>query len=91
MGVIEVDNETTMILLNYANCWLETFRGIKEHTANVLYENYRTEKLKRMGIEQDNTVFREFDPAAKQEEERALHEAKLAKMEAEMKLVFQQK
>lgn len=30
-------------------------------------------------------------PAAKQAEERALHEAKLAKMEAEMKIVFQQK
>ena len=30
-------------------------------------------------------------PAAKLAEERALHEAKLAKMEAEMKMVFQQK
>lgn len=30
-------------------------------------------------------------PAAKSAEERALHEAKLAKMEAEMKMVFQQK
>lgn len=32
-----------------------------------------------------------FSPAAKSAEERALHEAKLAKMEAEMKMVFQQK
>jgi septin 7 len=30
-------------------------------------------------------------PAVKQEEERQLHQAKLAKMETEMKLVFQQK
>ena len=30
-------------------------------------------------------------PAAKLAEDRALHEAKLAKMEAEMKMVFQQK
>lgn len=30
-------------------------------------------------------------PAAKMQEERALHEAKLSKMEAEMKMVFQQK
>jgi hypothetical protein len=30
-------------------------------------------------------------PAAKQAEERAMHEAKLGKMEAEMKMVFQQK
>ena len=32
-----------------------------------------------------------FSPAAKSAEERALHETKLAKMEAEMKMVFQQK
>lgn len=30
---------------------------LKEHTNNVLYENYRTEKLKAMGIQQDNSVF----------------------------------
>ena len=30
-------------------------------------------------------------PAARLQEERVLHEAKLAKMEAEMKMVFQQK
>lgn len=33
----------------------------------------------------------DFSPAAKMAEERALHESKLAKMEAEMKMVFQQK
>lgn len=32
-----------------------------------------------------------FSPALKMQEERTLHEAKLAKMEAEMNLVFQQK
>ena len=32
-----------------------------------------------------------FSPAARLQEERTLHEAKLAKMEAEMKMVFQQK
>jgi hypothetical protein len=32
-----------------------------------------------------------FSPAARLAEERILHEAKLAKMEAEMKMVFQQK
>ena len=32
-----------------------------------------------------------FSPAARLQEERVLHEAKLAKMEAEMKMVFQQK
>jgi len=44
-----------------------------------------------MGVQQDSTVFKEVNPAVKQEEERSLHEAKLQKMEMEMKMVFQQK
>ena len=32
-----------------------------------------------------------ISPAARMQEERIMHEAKLAKMEAEMKMVFQQK
>lgn len=36
-------------------------------------------------------MFREVNPALRQEEERTQHDAKLAKMEAEMKSVFQQK
>ena len=32
-----------------------------------------------------------FSPAARLQEERVMHEAKLSKMEAEMKMVFQQK
>ncbi len=64
---------------------------LKEHTNNALYENYRSGKLTGMGVAQDPSVFKEVNPAVKQEEERSLHEQKLAKMEAEMKMVFQQK
>jgi len=83
---------------------------LREYTNDVLYENWRTEKLLSMGVAQDSSVFKEvkyatFDfflplscltvhcgsPALRMQEERVLHEAKLAKMEAEMKLVFQQK
>lgn len=81
---------------------------LREHTNNVLYENWRSEKLLGMGVVQDISVFKEIkyvdvdvdaerllkgicSPAAKTAEERALHETKLAKMEAEMKMVFQQK
>jgi len=64
---------------------------LKEHTNNALYENYRSEKLAHMGVAQDPSVFKEVNPAVKQEEERSLHEQKLAKMELEMKMVFQQK
>ncbi|ABN67793.1 cell division control protein 3 [Scheffersomyces stipitis CBS 6054] len=91
-GVIEVDNEDHNDFIQLRQLLVRNFlEELKEQTSNNLYENYRSEKLKKMGIEQDNSVFREFDPLTRQEEERALHEAKLAKMEAEMKAVFQQK
>lgn len=64
---------------------------LKEHTNNSLYEDYRTEKLLQMGIPQDKGVFKEVNPSVKQEEERSLHESKLEKMEAEMKVVFEKK
>lgn len=32
---------------------------LKEHTNDMLYENYRTEKLSAMGIRQDPSVFKE--------------------------------
>ncbi|KAK6610473.1 septin [Botrytis cinerea] len=73
------------------NAYPNHMEELKEHTNNALYENYRSEKLTAMGVTQDPNVFKEVNPAVKQEEERQLHEQKLAKMEAEMKMVFQQK
>lgn len=32
---------------------------LREHTNDVLYEDYRTEKLRGMGVNQDESVFRE--------------------------------
>lgn len=91
-GVIEVDNDSHNDFNQLKQLLIKNYlEALRESTANVLYENYRTEKLKKMGIEQDSSVFREFDPLLKQQEEKAIHEAKLAKMEAEMKSVFQQK
>ncbi|CUM47409.1 Cell division control protein 3 [Debaryomyces fabryi] len=91
-GIIEVDNEEHCDFIKLRQLLIRNFlEELKENTANTLYENYRSEKLLRMGIQQDNSVFKEFDPLARQEEEKSLHEAKLAKMEAEMKNVFQQK
>ncbi|CAI5757627.1 unnamed protein product [Candida verbasci] len=91
-GIIEVDNEQHNDFVKLRQLLIRNFlEELKDYTSKVLYENYRSEKLKKMGIEQDNSVFKEFDPLAKQEEEKQLHEAKLSKMEAEMKAVFQQK
>ncbi|GME90853.1 unnamed protein product [Ambrosiozyma monospora] len=89
-GVIEVDNEEHCDFIKLRQLVIRNFlEELKENTSNVLYENYRTQKLIKMGIKQDDTVFREFDPVLKQEEERQLHEAKLAAMETQMRSIFQ--
>ncbi|QIX00640.1 hypothetical protein AMS68_006157 [Peltaster fructicola] len=91
-GVIEVDNEEHCDFVKLRQMLIRThMEELKEHTNNFLYENYRSDKLTTMGVAQDPSVFKEVNPAVKQEEERSLHEQKLAKMELEMKMVFQQK
>ncbi|RKF80941.1 Cell division control protein 3 [Golovinomyces cichoracearum] len=91
-GIIEVDNEEHCDFVKLRQMLIRThMEELKEHTNNALYENYRSEKLTAMGVAQDPSVFKEVNPAVKQEEERTLHEQKLAKMEAEMRTVFQQK
>ncbi|KAF1823868.1 cell division control protein 3/GTP binding protein [Dissoconium aciculare CBS 342.82] len=91
-GVIEVDNEEHCDFVKLRQMLIRThMEELKEHTNNFLYENYRSDKLTAMGVAQDPSVFKEVNPAVKQEEERSLHEQKLAKMELEMKMVFQQK
>lgn len=91
-GVIEVDNESHSDFVHLRDLLIRQYlEELRERTRGVLYENYRSEKLARLGIKQDNSVFKEFDPETRQKEEKQLHEAKLAKLETEMKAVFQQK
>ncbi|TEB35159.1 Septin [Coprinellus micaceus] len=85
-GVVEVDNEDHCDFVKLRQMLVRTYmEELREYTNDVLYENWRTEKLLSMGVAQDST------PPRRLQEERILHEAKLAKMEAEMKMVFQQK
>ncbi|KAI9268765.1 Septin-domain-containing protein [Sporodiniella umbellata] len=91
-GVIEVDNEEHCDFVKLRQMLIRThMEELKEFTNDVLYENYRTEKLQAMGIQQDPSVFKEVNPVQKMEEERLAHEQKLAKMENEMRSVFQAK
>jgi Septin len=109
-GVIEVDNEEHCDFVKLRQMLVRTYmEELREYTNDVLYENWRTEKLVSMGVVQDSSVFKEVkygplilcvssvsyvscdSPALRMQEERVLHEAKLAKMEAEMKMVFRQK
>jgi len=91
-GVVEVDNEEHCDFVKLRQMLVRTYmEELREYTNDVLYENWRTDKLISMGVVQDSTVFKEINPAVRNHEERIMHEAKLAKMEAEMKMVFQQK
>lgn len=91
-GIIEVDNAKHCDLVYLRDLLISQYlEELRERTNNVLYEKYRSEKLTKLGIKQDNSVFKEFDPESRQKEEKQLHEAKLAKLEAEMKSVFHQK
>jgi septin 7 len=91
-GVIEVDNEQHCDFVKLRQMLVRThMEELRERTNDVLYEDYRSAKLGDMGVTQDESVFKEISPAAKHAEERKRHDEKLAKMEAEMKMVFQQK
>ncbi|ODV62795.1 septin CDC3, partial [Ascoidea rubescens DSM 1968] len=91
-GVIEVDNEDHNDFIKLRQLLIRDYlEELRETTAHILYENYRTDKLSSLGIKQDNSVFKEFDPIQRAEEEKNLHAAKLAKMDQEMKTVLQQK
>lgn len=91
-GVVEVDNEAHCDFSVLRQTLIRThMEDLKQYTSDVLYENYRTEKLEAGGAQQDLTVFQEVNPIARMEEEKKAHELKMQKMEAEMRMVFQQK
>ncbi|WBW74278.1 mitotic septin Spn1 [Schizosaccharomyces osmophilus] len=90
-GVVEIDNEDHSDFPKLREMLIRTHLEELKDRTNDLYETYRTERLIKSGISQDHSVFREVNPAAKLEEERALHDEKLMKMEAEMKVIFSQK
>jgi septin 7 len=59
-GVIEVDNEEHCDFVKLRQMLVRThMEELREHTNDVLYENYRSEKLRTMGVVQDESVFRE--------------------------------
>lgn len=90
-GVIEVDNEEHCDFVKLRQMLIRSNMEDLRELTEVLYENYRASKLQELGISQDDSVFSDVNPSAKQAEARAVHEAKLAKMESDMKAVFQRK
>ncbi|KAJ3155510.1 hypothetical protein HDU89_006473 [Geranomyces variabilis] len=90
-GVIEVDNEEHCDFVKLRQMLIRThMEELKEYTNEVLYESYRMGKLTRGGYDVSSETSG-MNPLSKFEEEKLAHEQKMAKMEAEMKAVFQQK
>jgi septin 7 len=59
-GVIEVDNEEHCDFVKLRQMLIRTnMEELREHTNDVLYENWRSEKLTSMGVVQDPSVFKE--------------------------------
>ncbi|KAJ3012069.1 UNVERIFIED_CONTAM: hypothetical protein HDU68_001397 [Siphonaria sp. JEL0065] len=85
-GLIEVDNEAHCDFVKLRHMLIRGhMEELKEHTNDILYESHRSVKLgEGFGANTGSNP-------AKFEEEKRAHEVKMAKMEAEMKAVFQQK
>jgi septin 7 len=58
-GVIEVDNEHCDFVKLRQMLIRTNMEELREHTNDVLYENWRSEKLTSMGVVQDPSVFKE--------------------------------
>ncbi|XP_004349897.2 CDC10 protein [Capsaspora owczarzaki ATCC 30864] len=87
-GIVEVENEDHCDFTKLRNLLIRThMQDLKDNTNDVLYESYRAFKLTGMGGSLpggDKTL-------AKFEEEKREHEQKMAKMEDDMRQVFQMK
>ena len=60
-GVVEVDNEDHCDFVKLRQMLVRTYmEELREYTNDVLYENWRTEKLLSMGVVQDSSVFKEI-------------------------------
>jgi septin 7 len=60
-GTIEVDNEAHCDFIKLRQMLIHThMEELREHTNDILYEQYRTQKLLSMGVAQDPSVFREI-------------------------------
>lgn len=90
-GVIEVDNENHCDFVKLRQMLIRSNMEDLRELTQLRYEQYRTKKLLSLGVTQDDSVFSTANPTERQAEARAVHEAKLAKMESDMKAVFQRK
>lgn len=83
-GIIDIENEEHSDFVKLRQMLIRShLEDLRAHTNEVLYENYRSQKLSSAG--QTTSA---GNPLARLDEERRLQEAKLKKMDADMKQVF---
>jgi septin 7 len=59
-GIVEVDNEEHCDFVKLRQMLVRTYmEELREHTNNVLYEQWRSDKMLALGIAQDSSVFKE--------------------------------
>ncbi|GFN77207.1 septin-7 [Plakobranchus ocellatus] len=93
-GIVEVENLEHNDFIALRNMVIRThMQDLKDVTNNVHYENFRYNKLAPSGADGNKIKPGSLtkDPLSQMAEERAEHNAKMKKMEAEMEQVFEMK
>jgi septin 7 len=92
-GLINIENEEHCDFIKLRQLLIRSFmEELREHTNQVLYESYRTYKMKQTGgVTGLVTSSGDTGTLARLEQTKIAHDQKMAKMEAEMRAVFQQK
>jgi septin 7 len=86
-GIIEVDNDAHNDFVKLRQMLVRShMEDLKDITNNGIYEHFRTQKLSNGGATVEPSG--EVNPLLKFEEEKAAHEARIAKLETEMTQVF---
>eukprot|EP00128_Syssomonas_multiformis_P011827 Colp12_sorted_trinity150504_noHs@17741 len=90
-GVVEVENEAHSDFTKLRNMLIRThMQDLKDTTNDILYENFRAEKLSKLSGANPNPE-EDSNPLDRFEKEKQRNQAKLQKMEEEMKQVFENK
>ncbi|XP_065562254.1 septin-7-like isoform X6 [Artemia franciscana] len=91
-GIVEVENMEHCDFIPLRDMLIRTnMSDLKEVTANIHYENYRSRKLGGVHTDGKPAKVSNKNPLAQMEEERREHESKIKKMESEMEQVFEMK
>lgn len=92
-GIVQVDNEDHCDFIKLRQLLIRSYmEELRQHTNLVLFESYRTMKMKQTGgVTGLVTAAGDQNTLARLEQTKAAHDQKMGKMEAEMRAVFQQK